>query len=124
MKHQRIIKVLFWALVVPLLQERDNDKTLMVALRTVNELIDNDSSHEHIVGVGKPTRKGENQVKSVLRLHISPEEAKSEDPGSLPDEASVKAEEMEAQFLKQMDSKLEKKKNPLKILVKIAQTHG
>ena len=98
MKHQRIIKVLFWALVVPLLTERDNNQTLMVALRTVNELIENDSSHEQIIGVGKPARKGENQVKSILRLNITPEETKSPDARESiqQDESSIKAEEMEA----------------------------
>lgn len=71
--------MLFWALVVPLLTERDNNQTLMVALRTVNELIENEGSHEQIIGVGRPARKGENQVKSALRLNITPEETKSHD---------------------------------------------
>jgi len=52
-KHSRIIKVLFWALVVPLLQEPDSC-TLMVALRTVNQLLENHSAHEHFIGLGKP----------------------------------------------------------------------
>jgi len=44
---------------MPLLIERDNNQTLIVALKTANLLIENESSHEHIIGVGKPIRKGD-----------------------------------------------------------------
>jgi hypothetical protein len=65
-KHSRIIKVLFWALIIPLLQDKTNTKTALFGLRSLNQLIMNESSHEQIIGVGRATRLAKNSNVSKM----------------------------------------------------------
>lgn len=65
-KHSRIIKVLFWTLIVPLLQDKTSDKTALFGLKTLNQLIANEGSHEAIIGAGRASRLGKNTNVSKL----------------------------------------------------------
>ena len=67
-KHSRIIKVLFWALIVPLLQDKTSNRTALYGLKTLNQLIVNESSHEQIIRVGRPERLAENKnVRKMIK---------------------------------------------------------
>ena len=58
--------MLFWALIVPLLQDKSSNKTALFGLRSLNQLIQNESSHEQIIGVGRASRLAKNSNVSKM----------------------------------------------------------
>lgn len=47
--------MLFWAMIMPLLQDTKNSQTALFGLKSLNQLIENDSSHDQIIGIGRAT---------------------------------------------------------------------
>jgi hypothetical protein len=58
-KHSRIIKFLYWPLVVSFIQEQNNNKLSLFGLRLLNLLIKNEATHEQILQMGQDTRIGQ-----------------------------------------------------------------
>ncbi len=48
-KHSRIIKFLFWPMIISFVQEQSNNKISLFGLRLLNSLIQNEATHEQIL---------------------------------------------------------------------------
>lgn len=58
-KHSRIIKYLFWPLIISFVQEASNNKISLFGLRLLNMLIANEATHEQILQMGQTKQVNE-----------------------------------------------------------------
>lgn len=52
-KHTRIIKYLFWPIIISFVQSKNNNKISLFGLRLLNSLIANETMHEQILAMGQ-----------------------------------------------------------------------
>ena len=55
-KHTRIIKNLFWPIIMSLVQDNENNKISLIGLKAFNQLLTYEGSLEHVILVGKASR--------------------------------------------------------------------
>jgi len=55
-KHARIIKFLFWPIIMSLVQESKNNKVSLFGLKAFNQLLTYEGSLEQVIGVGKASK--------------------------------------------------------------------
>lgn len=113
-KHSRIIKVLFWALIVPLLQDKSN-RTALYGLKTLNQLIINESSHEHIIKIGLPHRLASTDAVRKMITKAAKKKAETYDTHLVEE----KVDSLSTDHQKKIYEIIESKQNPVKILVNI-----
>ena len=55
-KHTRIIKNLFWPIIMSLVQDNENTKISLIGLKAFNQLLTYEGSLEHVINIGKASR--------------------------------------------------------------------
>lgn len=104
-KHSRIIKFLFWPMIISFVQEQNNNKISLFGLRLLNALIQNEATHQQILQMGQLSQLGENH--SLFQQTLK--EANLEIDGSQQDKNL---------YVERMKEIIRQAQNPIKILVK------
>lgn len=55
-KHARIIKFLFWPVIMSLVQDNKNNKISLFGLQAFNQLLTYEGSLDQVIGVGKASK--------------------------------------------------------------------
>jgi hypothetical protein len=100
---------------VPLLQDLRDNKNSLLGLKSLNQLIENESSHEHLIGLGKAAKIQQNQnFNKMLQKATQPKEGQDKKANQqAPDKKTQEINMME------MSTIIAKKQNPVRILVNI-----
>jgi hypothetical protein len=67
-KHARIIRFLFWPIIMSLVQEPKNNKISLFGLRAFNQLLTCEGSLEAVIGAGKASRlQGNDTISRIIK---------------------------------------------------------
>jgi len=113
-KHARIIKFLFWPIIMSLVQESKNNKISLFGLKAFNQLLTYEGSLEQVIGVGKASKlQGHTNISKIIKYF---QYQQTKEDGTELDEGEK--QDLQKENIKMLNEFIAKRQNPIHILVK------
>ena len=109
-KHTRIIKNLFWPIIMSLVQDNENNKISLLGLKAFNQLLTYEGSLEHVILVGKASRL--QHVPSIQKIIRYFNQDQGGEDGQKPD-----SEEQKQMNMKLLNEFIAKRQDPCQIMI-------